>query len=240
VAISMKSALADFIMKGLTMAKYLWTVLISLVLMNPVPCHAQDRLTEILNGIRKNYGSFSGLTVDYEREIITKSMAMLGDAAKSDVAAGQIDFMPPYFLKVQQKTPDQEILTTDGKTMWWYIPGKNLVHRYPTERLGPELRLLSDVFRGLRGVEEGFIVSLKEEDSAETLKLELTPNPPWPDVTHIDLYVTPGDYRINKVEIYNIMGGLTRFRLGDKIKQESFKEDFFRLKIPEGAKVIED
>jgi hypothetical protein len=42
------------------------------------------------------------------------------------------------------------------------------------------------------------------------------------------------------VEIYNILGGLTRFRLGDKIKEEAFKEDFFRFKIPEGAKIVEE
>ena len=222
------------------MIRYFWTCLIALAFIHSAPCSAQDQLTKILDGIRKNYGSLPGLTVSYEREIVTKSMAMLGDAVKSDVATGQIHFMPPYFLKVQQETPSREILTTDGKTLWWYIPQKNQVHRYPTERLGPELRLLSDIFRGLKGVEEGFVVSLKEEEAAPSLKLELTPNPPWPDVTHIDLYVKPSDDRIEKVEIYNILGGLTRFRLGDKIKEESFKEDFFRFKIPEGAKVIED
>jgi outer membrane lipoprotein carrier protein len=208
--------------------------------MNSTFCHAQDQLTKILEGIRKNYGTGSGLTVGYEREILTKSMAMLGDAVKSDAAAGRIHFMPPYFLKIQQEAPNKEILTTDGKTLWWYVPEKNLVHRYPTERLGPELKLLSDVFRGLKGVEEGFVVSWNEEGGAENIKLELVPNPPWPDVSHIDLYVRPKDYHIEKVEIFNILGGLTRFRLGDKIEEQSFKEDFFRLQIPEGAKVVEE
>jgi outer membrane lipoprotein-sorting protein len=204
------------------------------------PCAAQDQLSKILEGVRKNYGDLSGLTVNYEREIITKSMAMMGDAVKSDLATGQIYFKPPYSLKIEQEKPTHEILSSDGKTLWWYIPQKNLVHLYPADRLGPELRLLSDVFRGLKGVEEGFVVSLKEEEGKGALRLELVPHPPWPDVDHIDLYVTPGDDRIEKVEIYNILGGLTRFKLGDKIKQESFKEDFFRLKIPEGARVVEE
>ena len=81
---------------------------------------------------------------------------------------------------------------------------------------------------------------MKEGEGKGVLNLELVPRPSWPDIDHIDLYVTPGDYRIEKVEIYNILGGLTRFILGDKIKQENFKGDFFRLKIPEGAKVVED
>jgi outer membrane lipoprotein-sorting protein len=222
------------------MARYLWTVLLALMFMNSIPCHAEDRISKILEGIRKNYGDLSGLTVNYDREIITKSMTMMGNALKPEIATGRIYFKPPYSLKIEQETPTHEILTTDGKTLWWYIPQKNLVHLYPTERLGPELRLLSDVFRGLKGVEEGFVVSLKEEEGKGPLKLDLVPHPPWPDVDHIDLFVTPEDYRVEKVEIYNILGGLTRFKLGDKVKQESFTEDFFRLKIPESAKVVKE
>lgn len=227
-------------MKGRAMLRYVWTFLISLAFLLPLPCQGQDRLTGILEGIKRNYGTLSGLTLDYEREILTKSMAMMGDAVKSEVASGRLHFMPPYFLKIEQNVPNREVLTTDGKTLWWYIPQKNLVHRYPTERLGPELRLLSDVFRGLKGVEEGFVVSLKEEGAGMPLKLELIPNPPWPDITHIDLYVTAQGHRIETVEIHNILGGVTRFRLGDEIKEKAFKEDFFRLKIPEGAKIVED
>ncbi len=222
------------------MLRFICTAVLTMLFTSWTPCAAQDQLSKILEGIRKNYGDLSGLTVNYEREIITKSMAMMGNAVKSEKATGQIYFKPPYSLRIEQETPTHEILTTDGKTLWWYIPQKNLVHLYPTERLGPELRLLSDVFRGLKGVEEGFVVSLKEEEGKGVLKINLVPRPAWPDIDHIDLYLTPEDYRIEKVEIYNILGGLTRFQLGDKIKQESFKEDFFRLEIPKGAKVVQE
>lgn len=222
------------------MIKSLCGFLVAFSLMGAGPCFGLELLSRILEGIRNNYGSLSGLTVGYEREIITRSMALMGDAVKSDLATGKIHFMPPYFLKVEQESPSQEILTTDGKTLWWHIPKKNQVHRYSTERLGPELRLLSDVFRGLRGVEEGFVVSLSEEEEGKPLKLEVTPSPPWPDIRQIDLHVIRPNFLLQKVEIYNIVGGLTRFKLEEKVIQKAFKEDFFCLEIPEGAKVIED
>ncbi|MBN2033391.1 MAG: outer membrane lipoprotein carrier protein LolA [Deltaproteobacteria bacterium] len=222
------------------MINYLSLLLSVLCLMWADPCHGEARLSEILEGIRNNYGTQAGLTVKYEREIITKSMALMGDAVKSDPASGQLHYMPPYFLRVEQEAPNREILTTDGKTLWWYIAEKNQVHRYPTENLGPELRLLSDVFRGLKGVEEGFVVSLKEEGDGKSIKLELLPNPPWPDISRIDLHVTAPDCTLEKVEIYNIMGGLTRFKLDPTINQGNFKEEFFRFRIPEGARVIEN
>lgn len=222
------------------MIKYLFILLVAFSLAGAGPSHGGDELIKILEGIRNNYGTLSGLTLRYEREIITKSMAMMGDAVKSDLAAGKLHYMPPYFLRVEQETPNQEILTTDGKTLWWYLPQKKQVHRYPTDRLGPELQLLSDVFRGLKGVEEGFVVSLREDGEGESLRLELTPTPPWPDITQIDLHVHAPDYTLEKVEIYNIMGGLTRFKLDGTIQQGAFKEDFFRLEIPEGTRIIED
>lgn len=215
-------------------------VFISFFLMAAGPCYGQELLSKILEGIRNNYGSLSGLSVGYEREIITRSMALMGDAVSSDRAKGKIHFMPPYFLKVEQESPSREILTTDGKTLWWYIPRKNQVHRYPTERLGPELRLLSDVFRGLRGVEEGFVVSLTEEEEGKPMKLEITPSPPWPDITRIDLHVSRPGYVLQRVEIHNIVGGLTRFNLDAEVIPRSFEEGFFRFEIPEGVKVIEE
>ena len=222
------------------MIKYFYILLVTFSLMDAGPAYGGDPLHRVLEGIRTNYGNLPGLTLKYEREIITRSMAMMGDAFKSDPASGKLHHMPPYFLKVEQETPTREILTTDGKTLWWYIPQKNQVHRYPAERLGPELTLLSDVFQGLRGVEEGFVVSLMEEEAGKPLRLELTPNPPWPDVVRIDLHVTTPDHTIEKVEIYNIMGGLTRFKLDGVVTEATFQEDFFRLRIPEGTRIIEE
>ena len=79
-------------------------------------------LTDILEGIRKNYGSLPGLTLSYSREVITRSMAMLGDQVKGDLATGHMFFKPPCFLKLEQKTPKQETVISDEETLWWYIP----------------------------------------------------------------------------------------------------------------------
>lgn len=222
------------------MIKYLFILLVTFSWMGASPSRGGDPILQILEGIRTNYGNLSGLTLKYEREVITKSMAMMGGEIKSDTAAGRLHHMPPYFLRVEQETPNHEILTTDGKTLWWYIPQKNQVHRYPAERLGPELTLLSDIFQGLRGIEEGFVVSLKEEEEGKPLRLELTPTPPWPDIMRIDLHVRTPDHTIEKVEIYNIMGGLTRFKLDGVVTEATFQEDFFRLQIPEGTRIIEE
>jgi outer membrane lipoprotein carrier protein len=202
---------------------------------------AEDpKLSAVLEGIRKRYGLVPGLTLTYEREVITKSMAMLGSQVKPEVATGVIYYKSPHSLKFQQETPTKEILVTDGNVLWWYIQAKNQAHRYSSHQLSQELKLLGDIFQGLRGVEQSFVILQKGEDEKGALILEVTPSPSWGDIDHIDLTITPGTFHIQKVEIYNLLGGLTRFNLGDSIKEERFREDFFKFTPPEGTRIIEE
>jgi outer membrane lipoprotein carrier protein len=223
------------------MKKY-WTVIVLLLSLFPwSSAPAEDpKLSTILEGIRKRYGLVPGLTLTYEREVITKSMAMLGDQVKAEVATGLIHYKSPHFLRFQQETPAKEVLVTDGNVLWWYIQAKNQAHRYSSHQLSREVKLLGDIFQGLRGVEQSFVILLKGEDEKGALILEVTPSPAWGEIDHIDLTITPGSFHIRKVEIYNLLGGVTRFKLGDSIKEERFKEDFFKFSPPPGTRVIEE
>lgn len=211
-----------------------------LALPQPSLAVAGGQLSAILKGIRSKYGHLPGLTVPYEREIITKSMALLGEPVKTDLATGHFFFKPPHYLKVQQETPRPETVIADGHTLWWYIPQKKQAYRYPSDKVGQELRLLSDIFLGLKKVEENFDVILEGDDSQERYRIKLNPNPPWPEIKVINLSVDKKDYAIRVVEIYNTFGGVTRFNLGDVSVQKEFEKDFFKFVVPEGVKVIEE
>jgi outer membrane lipoprotein carrier protein len=223
------------------MIKRYGIVIVLVLSLFPWSALAEDpKLSAILEGIRKRYGLVPGLTLTYEREVITKSMAMLGSQVKPEVATGVIYYKSPHSLKFQQETPTKEILVTDGNVLWWYIQAKNQAHRYSSHQLSQELKLLGDIFQGLRGVEQSFVILQKGEDEKGALILEVTPSPSWGDIDHIDLTITPGTFHIQKVEIYNLLGGLTRFKLGDSIKEERFKDDFFKFTPPEGTRIIEE
>ena len=214
-------------------------ILVSVFLMHSSPVMANDQLSEIIKGIRKRYGNLPGFAVTYSREIISRTMVMLGESQKTDLATGRIYFKPPHFLKVQQETPRPETVTTDGDILWWYIPQKGVVYRYPSHKLGKELQVLCDIFNGLRAVEESFHVVLGDMSGKGKYQLKLTPDPPWPDIDHIDITVAQGDYHILTVEIHNYIGGITRFILGDFTKKEKLEPDFFSFVAPEGVRVIE-
>ena len=222
------------------MLRFFIVIILFLTFSQPISVFANQKLSEILDGIRKRYGHLPGLSMPYKREIITKSMAMLGETMSKDLAEGMIHFRPPYALRIQQEKPKPEVVITDGHTLWWYIPQKKQVYQYPAKKSAPELRLLSDIFRGLRDVEESFVSELESLDNEGDYQIKLIPNPPWPQINQINLIVKRDDSHIRVVEIHNYLGSTTRFFLGDLTVQEQFKEGFFRFFVPDGVKVMEE
>ena len=201
---------------------------------------ADDQLSGILDGVRDLYGQLSGLSVVYEREVITKSMAMLGIQTKKDLASGRIYFKPPHFLRLEQEIPGPETVINNGDTLWWYIPRKKQVYRYPSQKLGREMRVLYDIFQGLRKVKDSFEVTLVAYGSKDGHELRLTPKPPWERIEYIKLWVDPEDFHIRVVESHDYLGGLTRFTLGNPVAKKTFEKNYFNFLVPEGVKVIED
>lgn len=198
---------------------------------------ADQQLSQILEGVQKKYSQLPGLSLPYERESITRSMALLGGGTNKDLAKGKLYFKPPSLVKIQQETPKPETMYTEGSVLWYYAPHKNEAYRYPSPDF---VQILGDVFQGLRDVEERFDVVLSKINEEGRCELKLIPNPPWPSIQHLELTVSQMTYTIQKVEIHDSVGGITRFLLGDLHVEDSFPEGFFRFNVPEGVDVIEE
>jgi outer membrane lipoprotein-sorting protein len=198
---------------------------------------ADESLVTILKGIKKTYGPLSGLSVPYTREVITRSMSMLGNQAKGDMASGKIYFKHPNFLRLEQEKPKPESIIANNDTLTWYIPDKKCAYRYPAKDFGKELRLLSDIFRGLAHVENSFQVILHGRNPSGEYEIELIPDPPWQEINRIAVTVTR-QYIIRAIKIYNQLGSITLFTFGAMGEEKDFQEDFFRFVPPEGVKVV--
>jgi outer membrane lipoprotein carrier protein len=200
---------------------------------------AGDEVSRIIDGMRGRYGNAAGITADYTREAISKTMALLGTADRQDIAQGTLYFRPPYSLRLEQKSPQEELLVTDGQSLWWYVPHKNEAYRYPALEFGRELRLLSDILRGLRDAEANFEITLNAHSDTNIFALTFKPDPPWPDIDHLQVMILKNDYTIKQVAIYNMVGGLTRFVFTGLQESDGFEEAFFSFSPPHGTKVID-
>jgi len=201
------------------------------------PVLAEDTLSKILRGIKGHYGQTSGLSVPYTRDVMTRSMSMLGAQAKGDLASGIIHFKSPHFLRLDQEKPSPEIIIANDNILWWYIPHKKEAHRYRAKDFGRELRLLSNIFRGLAEAKDSFKMQLQEKDEKGDTKIILVPNPPWQEIDRIILTVSP-EYEIRSVRIFNALGSVTRFNLGDFELEKTFEKGFFNFVAPPGVNVV--
>ncbi len=201
------------------------------------PLLADNELPHVLEGLRQNYGHLSGLSIRYTRDVITRSMALLGDQIQGDLATGHIHFKPPHFLRLDQESPEHEIMIADSKTLWWYIPDKKLAYQYPAQKFGRELEVLSDIFNGLRQLEERFVVSIAERSELGAFQVELRPDPPWEEIDYILLTVSKVFY-IQTVDIHNQLGTITRFTLEGLEKVDGFDKDFFHFSVPKDVQIV--
>lgn len=200
---------------------------------------AGDEVSRIIDGMRSRYGNAEGITAGYTREAISKTMALLGTADRHDLAQGRLYFRPPYSLRLEQTSPQEELLVTDGQSLWWHVPHKNEAYRYPALEFGRELRLLSDILTGLRDAGANFEISLDSHSDTSVSCLTLKPDPPWADIDHLEVVILKSDYTIKQVEIYNMVGGLTRFVFSGLKETDRLAETFFSFSPPHGTKIIE-
>lgn len=203
------------------------------------PALAEDDLAFILSGIRKNYGDLPGLTLSYQREVITKSMSMMGGQIKGDLASGRMYFKPPNLLRLEQEKPKPETVISNEETLWWYLPEKKSVYKYPVADFGKEMKLLTDIFRGLIKVEERFEVKMLDRNQKGERQIGLTPSPPWQSIDRIILTVSD-DNKIRLVGIHYQLGGVTMFTLDEVRPKKDFEEGYFSFVVPEGVNLIEE
>ena len=222
---------------------YLIVFIFFLFLLGSIPLARalpDDQLSNIISGMRDRYGNAKGWKAEYTREAISKTMAMLETADRHDLAKGSLYFKPRHFLRLEQASPQEELLLTDGQTLWWYIPLKKQAYKYSAKEFGKELGLLSDIFQGLKDIKNDFQITLQANPETNTYHLILKPEPPWQEIDHLELIILKRDFSIKRINIYNNIGGLTRFLFNRWEEKGPFEKGFFSFSPPSDVKIIDN
>lgn len=216
------------------MRKRLFAAALLVTLTLPLQCGAESRCEQVLRDLGERYGGLPGLSLEYRREVLRGASSTAGEETIQDIAEGRLYFKPPHFIKLHQIRPVEEHLITEGKNVWWYIPDKNKVERYPASFFGKQLSLLSEILRGFSESSESFRCDALTQEAGTVLILK--PDPPWKDVEHIMIEVNHL-HTIRSISIRNHLGSTTRFVFDEMQVIDAFDEDFFRFSPPEGVRI---
>ena len=202
------------------------------------PGYAQD-LNQVLEGIHNHYKADNGLVIDYRREVKTRTMSMLGNKVKGDLASGKIYVLRPDLLKVEQKSPRKEALVTDGNLLWWIIPEEKKVVQYSSEQFGQELRIIADLWKAPSRLKKRFNITLVEEKDPSRLLLEMIPSPPWENIDRIKVQVSR-EFDLQVLDIINPIGTTTRFYFDKIVPAKRLTKESFKFTVPDGFTVIHE
>jgi outer membrane lipoprotein-sorting protein len=194
-----------------------------------------------LTGLAKRYVGLESFSAKYSRTTTTPALDNVFRTQANQTATGVIQWKQLSKLRLDQSDPNQEALMTDGQTVWWYLPTEKQVRIYRDVDLSGELSPLLTFMSGIKTLREKF--NIKEAPTEDARKdqtgLVLEAKGRSEEAGHIIIYCDQ-QFSLTGFRLSSLTGEKTDFFLEDQKINPGFEDDFFVLKIPRGATVIEE
>ncbi len=207
-----------------------FTIIISLLL-NASSLLAESDQQKALDAIQKQFDGVNTFKADFEQESFVKLMN------QTQKAKGQVQIQKPGKMRWVYDAPDPQILVSDQKTLWLYVPEEEQVTKIPVASIyssnTPALFLagrgkLTEIFNVIQVSEEGneitVVLGPKNEDQS---------------LDRLILYVDNKNYQITGSTVYDKLGNRTDIRFQNIQINMDIPAKTFQFNIPEGVELLD-
>ncbi len=151
---------------------------------------------------------------------------------------GVVYFKKPGKMRWEYTDPEQQLLVSDGKTMWFYVAeDEQVIIQSADEAYSSKTPIT--FLHGMGKLQNDFYIKLlPPSEGIIEHKLELLPKEPQPEVAKLILSVDPSTYRIVHTAVYDPYGNITDVHLRDLQINTTLPDDIFTFEIPDGVDVI--
>ena len=205
--------------------------LIALIFAGSTLNAAASEEQEALEAIQKQYESVKTITARFVQKSYVKTMNQTLEAR------GKVQIKQPGKMKWVYNAPEPQVLVSNEKILWLYIPDEGQVTKVPVESIyssnTPALFLagkgkLTDSF-DVRKVskEKGLITVVlipKEEDNS---------------VDRLALVANSKSYQIVGSTVYDKLGNRTEINFSDIRINKKIPESTFQFEVPEGVELLD-
>ncbi|MDR1545949.1 MAG: outer membrane lipoprotein carrier protein LolA [Deltaproteobacteria bacterium] len=194
-----------------------------------------------LDGLGARYQGLTSLAADYVRTTVSPASDSVFGHQAVQTARGRLQWRRLAQLRLDQSAPNEELMVTDGETVWWHIPDEKLVYVYRNLDLTGELAPLLSFFSGLEALRDNFAVTAvgpadaREGLTGLALKSKQDPQSPGRVVVYAD-----ADNQLAGFRLSSPTGEKTDFFLYELIVDPQQSEGLFTFKIPRGVTVVEE
>ncbi len=150
---------------------------------------------------------------------------------------GRVQIKKPGKMRWVYGTPDTQILISNEKTLWLYVPGEEQATKVPVESIyssnTPALFLA-----GRGKLTQTFNVeSVSQED--KTILITLVPKSAEQGLARLVLQADKKNYQITGSTVYDKLGNKTEIRFNRIQVNHEIPEEQFQLKTPPGVEILD-
>ena len=213
--------------------KYFTFVFISILLLG-FSGQSVSKETDLIQMIQEQYQSiqsFSGHFVQSSYRNITETVKR---------AEGLVSYKRPGKMRWLYEVPEEQLLVTNGETLWLFDPLLENVTIQKLEKLtdGTALSFLL----GLGDLKADFnrrLISQVLLTSPDALIVELKPKKTAANLSFIQLAVHPVTYNLQIIALMDQEGNYRTIELGAMHYNLVLKDNFFEFKVTQDMEVIE-
>jgi outer membrane lipoprotein carrier protein len=211
--------------------KKILVVIIALVFTGNALNATASEEQEALDSIQKQYESVKTITARFVQKSYVKTMNQTLEAR------GKVQIKKPGKMKWVYNAPEPQVLVSNEKILWLYIPDEGQVTKVPVESIyssnTPALFLagkgkLTDSFDVLAvSTDDGLITVIlnpKEEDNS---------------IDRLALVANSKSYQIVGSTVYDKLGNRTEINFSDIQVNIKISESTFKFEVPEGIELLD-
>ncbi|MDR0548948.1 MAG: outer membrane lipoprotein carrier protein LolA [Deltaproteobacteria bacterium] len=194
----------------------------------------------ILKGLSTRYQGLSGLSAAYSRQTETPLAQDVFQNPGGPAAAGRLAWRKPAYLRLDQATPANEVLTTDGSTVYWYLPAEKLVHVYRRLDLAGEMAPLLSFLTNLNELKKNFRIKKAPATKSRAGQLGLILDPKRKDAATGRIVAYCDEvFQLTGFDLVAVTGEKTSFFLTE-VQTAPIETQLFDFVIPKGVRVVEE
>jgi outer membrane lipoprotein carrier protein len=186
---------------------------------------------EALDAIQKQYESVKTITARFVQKSYVKTMNQTLEAR------GKVQIKKPGKMKWVYNAPEPQVLVSNEKILWLYVPDEGQVTKVPVESIyssnTPALFLA-----GKGKLTDSFdVLTVSTEDGLTTVVL----NPKEEDnsVDRLALVANSKSYQIVGSTVYDKLGNRTEINFSDIQVNIKISESTFKFEVPKGVELLD-
>ncbi|WP_197281916.1 LolA family protein [Dethiosulfatarculus sandiegensis] len=189
--------------------------------------------------IQKRYQDIHGIKASYLRH--SRFVATGSQLNREIKGAGVLYWSRPTNLRLEQKTPKEELIVATDQGVWWVRESRQRADLYPQEQFTSGLKPLLDALGGLAALDQDFNLEKPGQEhkgpDQQSLVLVLIPKHRRVDLKTLVLWFEPDSLLLKGFRITSLVGDVTEYLFQDLEVNPDFSGQVFSYDPPADFRV---